>query len=72
VDSLFTYRSRGVCVSICERCRGAFLEGSDLRALERSLTHTQSDTRGSAVFMTLSADALGELLAEVVASYIQP
>jgi Zn-finger nucleic acid-binding protein len=72
VDTLFSYRSRGICVSACERCQGAFLDGSDLRALERELVHGRGQAESSSVFMTLSADALGELLAEVLASYMQP
>jgi Zn-finger nucleic acid-binding protein len=71
VESLYSYRAHGICVSVCERCQGAFLEGGDLRGLER--THSPAELpRPDSVVAAISSHALGAFLADVVASYIEP
>jgi Zn-finger nucleic acid-binding protein len=71
VESLYSYRAHGVCVSVCERCRGAFLEGGDLRMLERAVTAPKG-ARPESTMAVLGAEALGAFLTDVLASYIEP
>jgi Zn-finger nucleic acid-binding protein len=72
VEALYSYRAHGICVSICERCEGAFLEGGDLLVLERATRPQTKELGSDSVIAALSADALGAVLADVLASYLEP